>query len=437
LLLMTGSKTPADPALAASREAALCAVTAGVSSAVTRTQVLEAVLDESSRVLRSSAGAAYVVSRRAEGEVLDLVARRGLPDALAHSFDGMPLSSSFPVARSVREGAAVWVPSREKLAQEFPEFDRAVSGGSEGGFVGQALAALPLRVRGEVVGGIGLAFPEVHVFDDGERTFLTTMASRCEAAMERARLYEESEEARAAAEQSRAEAEALLRSHEIVAGILAHDLKNPLSAVLMNGRLLRDAETDRTRAIGRRIVTSGERMARMIDQILEWTRLRAGTGVITLERGRCDLGAIVGAVVAEARARKPDAHIVVEASGDLSGEWDADRLTQVVSNLVGNAVDHAGQPGVFVTADGRGEEVRFGVANEGSIDEQILATIFEPFHGRERGSRHRGRGLGLGLYITRQIVEAHGGRVALDPDAIGRVRFMVTLPRAHGVATAR
>jgi signal transduction histidine kinase len=431
---MTGSKAPDEVELAASRDAALCAVTAGVSSAVTRTQVLEAVLDESSRVLRSSVGTAYLVSRRADGDVLDLVARRGVPDALARSFDGLPLSSNYPVARSVREGAAVWVPSRETLAQDFPEFDRAVAVGFEGGFVGQAVAALPLRVRGEVVGGIGLAFPEVHVFDDGERTFLTTMASRCESAMERARLYEESQEARAAAERSRAEAEALLRSHEIVAGILAHDLKNPLAAVLMNGRLLRDAETDRTRSIGRRIVTSGERMARMIDQILEWTRLRAGAGMLTVERAPCDLGSIVEGVVTEVRTRKPDADIIVEASGDLGGEWDGERLAQMVSNLVGNAVEHAGQPGVFVTVEGRGEDVRFRVANEGSIDEQIVPTIFEPFHGRERGSRHRGRGLGLGLYITREIVSAHGGQIALDPDAIGRVRFTVTLPRARAVA---
>jgi signal transduction histidine kinase len=424
---MMGSKALADGELEARREAALCAVTASVSSAVTRAQVLEAVLDQSSRVLRSSAGTAYVVARRADGaEVLNLVARRGLPDAFARSFDALPLSSNFPVARSVREGAAVWVPSRETLAQDFPEFEASL----DRGFAGQAVAALPLRVGGEVIGGIGLAFPEVHVFDDDERTFLTTMASRCESAMERARLYEESQEARAAAERSRAEAEALVRSHEIVAGILAHDLKNPLAAVLMNGRLLRDADTERTRAIGRRIVTSGERMARMIDQILEWTRLRAGAGLIRLEPMRCDLAAIIDEVVTELRTRKPEAHIVVEARGDLSGEWDGDRLAQVISNLVGNAIDHAGQPGVFVTAEGHGQDVRLCVANEGRIDEQILSTIFEPFHGRERGSRHRGRGLGLGLYITRQIVSAHGGRVELDPEAAGRVCFTVTLPRA-------
>ena len=259
---------------------------------------------------------------------------------------------------------------------------------------------------------------------------MTTLAERCESAMERARLYEESQQARAAAESSRAEAEALLRAHEIVAGILAHDLKNPLAAVLMNARLLRDAEGDRTRAIGRRILTSGERMARMIDQILEWTRLRAGAGWITLERADCDLGSITDEVVTELRARKGDASLVIETRGDLRGRWDADRLAQVVSNLVGNALDHASRPGVTISVQG-GEraEVRFIVGNDGLVDDQLLPVIFEPFHGRAFGARAKGRGLGLGLYITRQIVIAHGGRVELEQGPGERVTFAVTLPR--------
>ena len=133
--------------------------------------------------------------------------------------------------------------TQEILAHDFPEFERAV----RGAFARQAIVALPLRVSGELVGGLGLAFPETHAFDRGERAFMTTLAERCEAAMERARLYEESQRARAAAEASRAEIEALLRSHEIVAGILAHDLKNPLAAVLMNARLLRLTSTPSAR----------------------------------------------------------------------------------------------------------------------------------------------------------------------------------------------
>jgi signal transduction histidine kinase len=240
----------------------------------------------------------------------------------------------------------------------------------------------------------------------------------------------ELERARAEAEQSRAEAEALLRLHEVVAGVLAHDLRNPLAAVLMNARMLRDASDERSRGIGRRILTSGERMSRMIDQILEWTRLRAGGPSFAVELADCDLGAITSDVVAELQARKADAPLAVDARGDLRGRWDPDRLAQVVSNLVGNALEHATRPGADVTLDGAGAQVRLLVANEGWVDDQILPTLFEPFHGRASGARKSGRGLGLGLYITRQIVLAHGGQVELARGPGSRVTFAVTLPRA-------
>ena len=416
----------AELELEARREAALQTVTAELSAAVTREQILKAILDQGSRVLAFSAAAAYLLSE--DGASLSLVARRGIPDEVARALDGLPLASNYPVARSMREGLPVWVSSRESLAHDFPEFERATSGA----FERQAVVGLPLRVRGEIVGGLGLAFPEEHPFDKGERAFMTTLAERCEAAMERARLYEESQQARAAAEQSRAEAEALLRFNEVVAGILAHDLKNPLAAILMNARLLRGADVERAKSVGARIVASGERMSRMIDQILEWTRLRAGAGWIHVAPADCDLGAIADEVVGELRTRNAEAPIVVEAGGDLRGRWDADRLAQVISNLVGNAIDHASTPGVLVSLDGDGPDVRLVVRNEGVIDDELLPVIFEPFRGRAAGATARGRGLGLGLYITRQIVLAHGGRVDLERGPDARVAFVVTLPRALG-----
>jgi len=414
----------AELELEARREAALQSVTAGLSSAATREQILQAILADGSRVLASSAAAAYLLT--ADGTTLALVARHGLSDELARSLDGLALASNYPVARSMREGLPVWVSSRASLTQDFPEFERATSGV----FERQAVVALPLRQRGAVVGGLGFAFPEEHPFDKGERAFMTTLAERCESAMERAQLYEESQQARAAAEQSRAEAEALLRFNEVVAGILAHDLKNPLAAILMNARLLRDADLERARAVGARIVTSGDRMSRMIDQILEWTRLRAQEGWVRLDRTECDLRTITDDVVAELRASKAEVPIAVEARGDLGGHWDADRLAQVVSNLVGNAVDHASRPGVRVALDGDGDEVTLAVSNEGLIEEDLLPVIFEPFRGRATGSTLRGRGIGLGLYITRQIVLAHAGRVDIQRGPDTRVTFIVTLPRA-------
>jgi signal transduction histidine kinase len=340
--------------------------------------------------------------------------------------DGLPLTSNYPVARAMREGNPVWIPSVEVLDREFPEFSRAIGAA----FERQSIVALPLCLGGEVVGGIGFAFPQAHAFNAGERSFLTTLTARCETAMDRASLYEESQ-------RCRAEAEALVRFHEVVSGILAHDLKNPLAAVLMNARILRTEQSERARAIGVRIVTSGERMARMIEQILEWTRLHAGGAgraraggrpAPEVSRATCDLGEIVADVISELRAHKGEVPISIEASGDLKGSWDADRLARAVSNIVGNGLEHASGPGVSISLSGDGEAVQLAVANEGEIEEALLPTIFEPFHADGGRTKPRGRGLGLGLYITREIVNAHGGRIELQ-SAGPRVVFVLTLPR--------
>jgi K+-sensing histidine kinase KdpD len=400
------------------RERALESVTASLSAAATREEILRSILRVGSEVLASSAAVAYLKS--AEGEGLALVAHVGITDAVAAAVDGMPLASNYPVARAMREGGPVWIPSAETLDREFPEFSRAV----DGAFARQSVVALPLRVGGVVVGGLGYAFPEAHAFNPGERSFLTTLAARCETAMERASLYEESQ-------RCRAEAEALLRFHEVVSGILAHDLKNPLAAVLMNARILRTESSERARAIGARIVTSSERMARMIEQIVEWTRLRSKGAKLKLSRTSCDLGEIVGEIVSELRVHKGDVPIEIEANGDLRGSWDADRLGQAIQNVIGNGLEHATRPGVNVSLTGSADAVRLVVANEGQIDAARLPSLFEPFQLDGARPAQRRRGLGLGLFITREIVNAHDGRIEIQSAEGPRVAFVVTLPRAE------
>ena len=168
-----GADRLAELELESRREAALQTVTAELSAAATRPQILNAILEEGSRVLASSAASAYLLSEG--GASLSLVARRGISDEIARTLDGLPLASNYPVARSVREGQPVWVSSQQSLARDFPEFERAMSGA----FERQAVVALPLRVNGQIVGGLGFAFPEQHPFDRGERAFMMTLAARC------------------------------------------------------------------------------------------------------------------------------------------------------------------------------------------------------------------------------------------------------------------
>jgi signal transduction histidine kinase len=239
-----------------------------------------------------------------------------------------------------------------------------------------------------------------------------------------------------AADRTRSAAEALLRFNLTVSGILAHDLKNPVSGVLMNARLLAGADGEGARRLGARIITSAERMSRMIDQIGEWARLQASAGStsagspLPLACLDGDLGVVAEAVLAEFRARKPEVPISLACAGELAGRWDAERLSQAISNLIANAIDYAAVPGVVVAVGGNSpEEVTLSVSNNGSIPDHALPLLFEPFRGRSLGSGLRGRGLGMGLFLTREIVRAHGGRIDVDRATEGLVKFVVSLPR--------
>lgn len=221
-----------------------------------------------------------------------------------------------------------------------------------------------------------------------------------------------------------------VRLNEVFAGILGHDLRNPLSAILTSARVaLRRDQTEALRKPLARILNSGDRMTRMIDQLLDFTRVRLGAG-LALARARVDLGQLLRQVVDELEGAHPEARVSLECRGDASGEWDADRLAQVFSNLVGNAVEH-GEAGaeVSVVVDGRSATVvSAAIGNRGSLPSELLSRLFEPLVGGE--GPELGHGLGLGLYISHELVRGHGGSIAVASSAETGTLVTVELPRA-------
>jgi signal transduction histidine kinase len=178
-----------------------------------------------------------------------------------------------------------------------------------------------------------------------------------------------------------------------------------------------------------RMLSSTQRMARMIDQLLDFTRVRAGGGMPSDPRS-FDLTIVIGDVLGEIRISHPRSELVFEQRGSLVGTWDADRLAQLVSNLVSNAVQH-GTPNtpVSILADGsHAEQVTLRVSNEGAIPEALAPVVFEPFRGTDY-QRDRAAGLGLGLYIAQQIAMVHRGTIELVASDPRRTTFLVTLPR--------
>jgi two-component system sensor histidine kinase/response regulator len=221
-----------------------------------------------------------------------------------------------------------------------------------------------------------------------------------------------------------------LRLNEMLTAVLSHDLRSPLNAVLTSAVLIQRRSTEQpVKDTAARILSSGKRMSRMIEDMLDMARARLAGG-IPLKREPADLGALIDRVVGEIQAAYPERRIEVQRAGDLIGNWDGERLAQVASNLLGNALQHGGEHDpVKVKVDGaRSEAVVITVENSGTIPTDLLPQLFDPFRGAQRQTR-RTEGLGLGLYIVQQIVMAHGGSVDVKSGAGNLTTFAVRIPR--------
>jgi two-component system sensor histidine kinase/response regulator len=221
----------------------------------------------------------------------------------------------------------------------------------------------------------------------------------------------------------------MLRTQEMLTAILGHDLRNPLNAMMLSAQALRVVSTDpQVHQLAARIVESGTRIGRMAADLLDLARVRLGGG-IPIDVAPGALGDVVARVVAECRAAYPDQVIDEACSGDLSGRWDMARLEQMLANLVGNAVQHgrSGLP-IEVRAEGLPAHVRLTVVNAGRIADALFPSMFDPFMRGPAGTA-AGDGLGLGLYIARQIVAGHGGTISARSTEADRTEFEVLLPR--------
>ncbi len=219
-----------------------------------------------------------------------------------------------------------------------------------------------------------------------------------------------------------------LRLNEMFVAVLGHDLRSPLSAIVTGASILKRHADPHVAQLSARILGSSLRMSRMIDDVLDLARVRLGGGM-QLRREPVDLGALLERVVEE--HGREGAQLELTALGDLRGAWDADRMAQVASNLVGNALEHGESAApVRITVDGRRPDVvDLSVANAGSIPGEILPHIFDPFRSARDDARRRD-GLGLGLYIVQQIVHAHSGRIEVRHPEPNLVEFRVAVPRS-------
>lgn len=226
---------------------------------------------------------------------------------------------------------------------------------------------------------------------------------------------------------------AIGQSKERFLAILGHDLRSPLGAIITATRFM--LETGELRephlSLVTRVANSSRRMHQMIEDLLDFTRTRFGDS-IPIVRVAVDLRKIITDAAGEMSTMYPDASVQLETSGDLRGEWDGDRLAQVFTNLLGNAVQHgAPEAPIKVIARGTAKEVKVSIHNEGPyIPKEQLRHLFEAMQKSGRGGARDKQHLGLGLYIVEKIVTAHGGTIDVKSGRDEGTTFTICLPKA-------
>lgn len=225
------------------------------------------------------------------------------------------------------------------------------------------------------------------------------------------------------------------KSKEMFLAMLGHDLRSPLGAIIMSAEfMLETKELEEPHlTLASRIASSSTRMQHMIGDLLDFTRSRLGGG-IPIERADMSIEKLVHDVVSEVSAAHPASKITIDARGGQRGEWDCERISQALTNLVVNAVEHGNEgTEVTVTVGGDDKEALVAIHNHGvPISAEQLNGIFGPMKSRDAATRPGSSpygNLGLGLYIAERIVTAHKGRIEVDSSSERGTTFTIHLPR--------
>jgi signal transduction histidine kinase len=361
----------------------------------------------------------------AEDQFLEVIGSSGHPQELLAEWLRVPLAGNTPLAEAARTKATVLIDSRAALAARDPQIaaspliDRFA-----------AWAAIPLLVDGRASGAIGLSFSRPRTFGEEERVFLLTLASQCAQALERTRLYESEQ-------QARARAEVAVRLRDQFLSIAAHELKTPLTSLLGYAQLFQRraaragslGEADQ-RALGV-IVDQAARLNRMVTALLDISRIESGQ--LSITRAPLDLCVLARQVIEQARSQADDHPLELACLHEpLIVEGDDLRLEQVLQNLVQNAVKYSpdGTP-ITVRIARQGAQACIAVTDRGiGIPTQAIPRLFQRFYRAPNVDELRISGMGIGLYVVREIVMLHGGTVEVESEEGAGSTFTVCLPLA-------
>jgi len=238
------------------------------------------------------------------------------------------------------------------------------------------------------------------------------------------------EQAQAAAERRERDLREVGVFRERLMGIVGHDLRNPLNAMMIGANLLASSKNlnDAEREVVRSFVNSGKRMKHIIAQLLDFTRARLGGG-FPIAPMRLHLPTVVLRVVDELRI-VTGRTIIVHEAGMLDGEWDPGRISAAFANVLANAAEHAfPDTPLEIVLESDHDVVTADITNEGNaIPADVIHSLFEPFRQLDPMAHRENGNVGLGLYIAHESIRAHGGHIHASSCG-GRTTFTFVIPR--------
>jgi len=409
----------------AERAARLQTITAALSQALTPIQVAAAVVDHCMADFGAQSGALGLL--RDDDATIELIYTANYPERLVERFRSFPLSANMPFAEAIRTRSPVVMEGLDQRSGRYPELAQATDSPGP-----NASISVPLPVDGQALGALGIIFPAPHTFREADRALMQTLGHLAAQAIVRARLF-------AAEQAARAEAEAAVRLRDMFLSVASHELKTPLTSLLMQTQLLQ-RRAAREQSLSERdqrglqvIADQARRLDRMISTVLDISRLERGQ--FSLVSAPLDLDALIRRVIAEMQPMAERHPISYQGPGaPVLIEGDDLRLEQVLQNLIQNAIKYSPDGGPIQMRLGRRDsEAVFSISDQGiGIPSGALKQLFTRFYRASNADPRQISGMGIGLYVVKEIVGLHGGSVAVSSREGQGSTFTIALPLQAG-----
>jgi signal transduction histidine kinase len=418
-----------DAEEALTRMARLQSVTAALSRALPRAQVLEVIVKEAMGSLGAVAGGVVEIS---DAQDFRLLHSLGFSDETKQRYAQIPANAHLPLTDAAATQMPVFLESPEEWLARYPnpEPDRLT-------FSDGAWAVLPFLVGDQLNGALTLVFPTRRTFSETDRQFMTALASQCAQALERGRLFD-------AELQARAEAESASRAKSQFLAVMSHELRTPLTAIIGYADLLHSEVSGplspKQKVQLERMRASAWHLLQLISEILSLTRIEAGREQIDARPVQLnDLARECIAVVhLQAQQKRLEPRLELP-SEPITLITDPGKVRQILLNLLANAVKftEAGEMGLRLQPTDSGGAA-FVVFDTGpGIAAEHLETIFDAFTQVDQSMTRVFGGAGLGLSVSRRLAKLLDAQLTVE-STVGRgSTFTLTLPPTLGNEESR